>query len=336
MSDWPFDPSAIPEELPPSRPLDLEQAGEQAALIQPTGTVVLLLSGARDRVWAARAAVALCAAWAEQGRRTVLADLHFEVPLLDEHAAGQMEGVVDAFLYGASLSRVARPAPSGGYYVIPAGTYTPDAREVFTHSRWPKLVAGFRDTDAVLLLFAPAENQDLPALGAWASEAILLGSSLRTGVDVRLQEAGVRTIAVLTPTAEQAASLMIVPESEEDVVSLANGSNMDVDAEASNGSTEAVAPDGGATGELPPRRSQKPRRKSLHPALIALLFAVLLGAALLFSLVLVPQASPQTDQPGSAETSFAVLGEERVHSARVTSTLPRGRIHAAGSPTLSP
>jgi hypothetical protein len=46
------------------------------------------------------------------GQRTVLADLGLDDPMLAERIGmSSMEGVVDIFLYGASLARSARPVP---------------------------------------------------------------------------------------------------------------------------------------------------------------------------------------------------------------------------------
>src|SRR3712207_8543000 len=67
-----------------------------------------LFRSAVDRRWAADVAIELGEVWAKDGRRIVLADLHLEAPLL--HAGldvSNMAAVVDIFLYGASLSRIA-------------------------------------------------------------------------------------------------------------------------------------------------------------------------------------------------------------------------------------
>jgi hypothetical protein len=193
--------STEPRSGPPrSMVLDPEQPAETAAAVAPEGTVVLLLSSAEYREWAARSAVELSAAWAERGRRVVLADLHLETPMLYAGVeASEMEGVVDIFLYGASLSRMARPVRGGAFYLIPAGTYAPDPAEIYRHSRWRKLVAGFRETDAALLLFVPAESADLGGLSMWASEAILLGPDRGANVAARLAASGIRLLAVLEP-----------------------------------------------------------------------------------------------------------------------------------------
>jgi hypothetical protein len=149
-----------------------------AAAFDPAhpGPVVLLFDLHADRAWVADAAIALATGWAREGRRTVLADLSLEDPILHERIGmGNLEGVVDIFLYGASLARSARPVPGRGFYLISAGTYTEDPGAIFRHPRWEKIVAGFREAQASLLLFVPADAVDLLSLGQWGDGVIVLG-----------------------------------------------------------------------------------------------------------------------------------------------------------------
>lgn len=163
--------------LPPPTIYDPAEDPDVPPGTDPSGAVVALLVAESDRRWAAETALALSAAWARSGRRIVLADLHLENPVLHELTGDDnLEGVVDVFLYGASIARSARPVDGRGFYLIPTGTYTPDVGEIYRHPRWPKLVAGFREVNASLVLFAPAEGADLDALSRWASEVIVLGA----------------------------------------------------------------------------------------------------------------------------------------------------------------
>jgi hypothetical protein len=160
-----------------------------------TGPAVLLLAGAGDTDWSADAAVALATAWAHSGQRVVLADLHLEDPVLHERVGlPNRDGAVDLCLYGASLSRSAHAIPAAGFHLIPAGTYTADAGAVYGHQRWQKIVAGFRDAQAWLLVYVPADTPHLRELAAWVTDAILLGTPgprntadpvLPTGLGVR-------------------------------------------------------------------------------------------------------------------------------------------------------
>ncbi|HEY0019424.1 MAG TPA: hypothetical protein VGC13_24195 [Longimicrobium sp.] len=159
-----FDPSF--ERLP------APVAGETAA----PGPVLLLFDRAADRSWAADAAVSLATGWHAAGRRTVLADLCLEDPFLHERIGmPNQDGVVDIFLYGASLARSARAVPGRGFHLISAGTYSDDPGGVLRNPRWDKIVAGFRDNQAALLLFVPSDAPELASLRRFASEAILLG-----------------------------------------------------------------------------------------------------------------------------------------------------------------
>ncbi len=92
---------------------------------------------------------------AARDRRVVLVDLCLERPALQlpsDTTSG--EGIVDAFLYGASLQRVAHEQ-SPGYFVIGVGTEPVDPVEVWAHPRWRRLSLGFADQGALLLLLAP-------------------------------------------------------------------------------------------------------------------------------------------------------------------------------------
>ncbi|HEU4882841.1 MAG TPA: hypothetical protein VFT45_11360, partial [Longimicrobium sp.] len=161
-----FDPSF--ERLP------APVAGETAA----PGPVLLLFDRAADRDWAADAAVSLATGWHAAGRRTVLADLCLEDPFLNDRIGmPNQDGVVDIFLYGASLARSARAVPGRGFYLISSGTYTPDPGAVLRNPRWDKIVAGFRDNNAALLLFVPSDAPELASLRRFVSEVVLLGGA---------------------------------------------------------------------------------------------------------------------------------------------------------------
>jgi hypothetical protein len=141
-----------------------------------SGPVLLLFDPRADRYWVADAAIALATAWTQAGRRVVLADLGLDDPLLHERIGmANLDGVVDIFLYGASLARSARPVPGRGFYLISGGTYTDDAGAILRHPRWEKIVAGFREAQASLLLFAPANADGLEGLARWAGDAIVFG-----------------------------------------------------------------------------------------------------------------------------------------------------------------
>ncbi|HEU4562242.1 MAG TPA: SPOR domain-containing protein [Longimicrobium sp.] len=140
------------------------------------GPVLLLFDPRAHRAWVADAAIALATGWYAAGRRTVLADLSLEDPILHERVGvPNLDGVVDLFLYGASLARSARPVPGRGFLLITAGTYSPEPEAIFRHQRWGKIVDGFREAQASLLLFVPIDAPGLAALAQYAEDVVLLG-----------------------------------------------------------------------------------------------------------------------------------------------------------------
>jgi len=205
MSDLPPHPHAGPA-LPDATPFD-PAAGSLPPVLDGSRVgrgepVVLLVDAAGDPEWAADAAIALATGWARAGRRVVLADLHLQDPVVhDRLGEPNLDGVVDVFLYGASLSRTARPVSGRGFYLIPSGTYPEDPGAVLRHPRWPRIAAGFGDAQATLLLFVPADAPGLESLAGWAPSSIVLGEP-----DEALREhlpADLRVTAVVTPFATE-------------------------------------------------------------------------------------------------------------------------------------
>ncbi|HET7274591.1 MAG TPA: hypothetical protein VFI91_05400 [Longimicrobiaceae bacterium] len=175
----------------------------------------MLLDASNDRTWAADSAIALSSSWAQEGRRVVLADLDLENPILHERLGEpNLEGVSDIFLYGASLSRSARPAGTRGFYLVTAGTYSPDSEDVLRHPRWRKLVAGFADANASLILFAPARSRGLDALLERAARVVVLGNP-----DTAELPTGTAITTILTPpaTAPGVDTPPIFPEPADDL-----------------------------------------------------------------------------------------------------------------------
>lgn len=121
--------------------------------------VVALVPATDDRTWAAGIAWAIARAAAAGGRRTALVDCFADEPTL-HHVAGaaNVDGIVDAFEYGASLNRIAQQQPEANLFFIPAGTFAPDAQQLVAHPRWRRLSAGFRHEEALLLLYVAAEH----------------------------------------------------------------------------------------------------------------------------------------------------------------------------------
>ena len=118
---WQFfdaESGALPEEFSPSV---LPDGG--------AGRIVVLAATpfARAEGWAPRAVVAIARAWAQGDLRIFLMDLGLDAPTLhDAVGLPNLEGVSDAFLYGASVQRIAQPALNDTIFFAPAGTATTD------------------------------------------------------------------------------------------------------------------------------------------------------------------------------------------------------------------
>ena len=103
---------------------------------------------------------------ASASRHVALGDLAGDLPPLCEIAGGEdAAGLTDCFRDGLPLNDIARPAPDvDSLFVLPSGTPPVAVPEVYAHERWPRLVAGFAKSGALLLLVAPLDAPGLDAL----------------------------------------------------------------------------------------------------------------------------------------------------------------------------
>ena len=93
--------------------------------------VIAITSLAEDSDWATAAAWSVARAAAETGRRTALIDLCLDEPKLHTQATRPLDtGIVDAFLFGASLQHVASQDENPNLHFIGVGTPTAEADEV--------------------------------------------------------------------------------------------------------------------------------------------------------------------------------------------------------------
>ncbi|NUQ22115.1 MAG: hypothetical protein HOQ09_14290, partial [Gemmatimonadaceae bacterium] len=99
-------------------------------------------------------------------RRVVVADLAGDTPAIQRHVGtDDPHGVADSFLYGVSINRIAHPvAGTSNLFVLPSGTQAVVDDEIYRNARWRRLVAGFREVGALLLLVAPADAPSLDAM----------------------------------------------------------------------------------------------------------------------------------------------------------------------------
>lgn len=119
-------------------------------------------------------------------RRVAVGDLFGEAPPLQALVAGDdAHGIVDSFLFGVSLNRIAHQVPDAGeLFVMPSGTVPIDPDELFGHPRWKRLAAGFREVGALLVLVAPADAAKLRELVDSTDGAIVVGDTVPADLSV--------------------------------------------------------------------------------------------------------------------------------------------------------
>ena len=158
------------------RPFDWEAAGQEfgGALDAYSALVVI----GTDPVATGRVAIGLARAQAKR-RRVAVGDLFAESPPIQELVSSDdPHGLVDSFLYGVSISRIAYQVPDAGQlFVMPSGTEPPTYEEILPHPRWHRLAAGFREVGALLILAAPASAPHIEDLVAALDGAVLVGDT---------------------------------------------------------------------------------------------------------------------------------------------------------------
>jgi hypothetical protein len=185
---------------PPARhPYDPGDPYPDEAFQGHCSLLVLLATPDADPEWSAECAVALARQWSERGQRVFLADLALSRPRLhDALGLPNQEGMSDLVLYGASLKRIARPAPDG-FLFASAGTPVADPGRVLGSVRWGQLTRGLSKSGAHLMAYLPAGEAGSTGVLAHAERILLLAGA--NGTDV-LQAAGTardRVAGVLSP-----------------------------------------------------------------------------------------------------------------------------------------
>ena len=183
-----------------------EEAGAHVAAAL-AGAHAVLVTG-RDADAAARAAIGIGRIESTR-RRVAIGDLVGDVaPLVALMDADDVHGVVDSFLYGVSLNRVAHPVTGiENLFVLPSGTEPIVTEEIFRSDRWRRLATGFREVGALLLLVAPL---DAPGLEVLAS---MMDGVVRVGDDPGAVRADVPVLATVTPLGTRAVvEEPVVPE----------------------------------------------------------------------------------------------------------------------------
>lgn len=131
-----------------------------------------------DPVATGRAAVGIARAQAAR-RRVAVGDLFAESPPIQDLVhTDDPHGLVDSFLYGVSISKIAYPVPDAGQlFVMPSGTEPPTYEEILPNPRWQRLAAGFREVGALIVLAAPASAPHIEDLVAALDGAVIVGDA---------------------------------------------------------------------------------------------------------------------------------------------------------------
>lgn len=162
----------------------------------------------------ATALVALGVALSQSGhRRVAVGDLLDEAPPLQRLVeSDDPHGLVDSFLFGVSLNRIARPvADAGELYILPSGSQPIDYEEMLPNGRWRRLASGFREVGALLVLAAPASAPAVERLVEATDGAILVGDVVPPQLPVAQVIASVRP----RPRVVEAEEPAVVAESGE-------------------------------------------------------------------------------------------------------------------------
>ena len=191
--------------------VDWVEEGRRVGATLDAHHVIVVVGGDASAV----AEVALGIGRSQSGhRRVAVGDLLGEAPPLQALVADQdAHGLVDSFLYGVSLNRIAYPVGNDGeLFVMPSGTSPIDYEELFVHPRWRRLAAGFRSEGALLVLAAPSDAPNLTALVDATDGAVLVGDNVPQELTVAQSLAWVRPRRGPLPPAQRApAGLSTVP-----------------------------------------------------------------------------------------------------------------------------
>jgi len=159
------------------RPFDWEGAGER--LGESFDAYHAIVVAGNDPVITGRVAIGIGRAQAKH-RRTAVGDLFGESqPIRDLIRSDDPHGLVDSFLYGVSLNRIAHAVPGAGeLFVMPSGTEPPNYEEMLAHPRWLRVAVGFEEVGALLVLAVPAGAQRLADLVGSTDGVVFVGPAV--------------------------------------------------------------------------------------------------------------------------------------------------------------
>jgi hypothetical protein len=185
------------------RGFDWEAAGRK--LGDTLGSYCAIVVCGTDPIATGRVAVGV-ARGQSSFRRVAVGDLFAESPPIQQLVPTEdPHGLVDSFLYGVSLSRIAYEVPGAGQlFVMSSGTEPPDYEEMLPHPRWHRLTAGFREVGALLIVAIPVSAPHLEDLVSAFDGVVLVGETVPRLVPVARVIATVREPAALAPADSEA------------------------------------------------------------------------------------------------------------------------------------
>ncbi len=272
----PFDPGsvAIPPTLGPG-------------LIDPETQILLIVVPNTGDLYA-RIGIGLAEARARAGAVTILADGGVADPGLHETlGTGNLEGLADVFLFGASLGHVRVRPDTYHFDFVPTGAFVPDPAAVLASERWDGIAGELRHEHATLLLYVPVGTPGLPPLSRRIGRALVVG-------DARVAE---RVIGRLDPACRIVG--IVEPERREDfdgnAIPAAVAGDAPADAAAATAERELSEP--------PLLQVEEERRRRVSPFLVVLLLIIvaLAGWFLYREYVAEPAPSPESEPPVSQQ-----------------------------------
>ena len=194
------DPTSAP-------PFDWEAAGRELGATLD-GLHVIVVTGL-DPVATGYVALGIGRAQAIH-RRAAVGDLFADSPPIQALVGSDdPHGLVDSFLYGVSLSRIARAVPDAGQLVVmPSGSEPPTFEEMLPNPRWHRLSAGFREAGALFVVAVPASAAHIEDLAAVSDGVVLVGEAHPAALSETAVIAVVREptqVPIAVPVAQAAA-----------------------------------------------------------------------------------------------------------------------------------
>ncbi len=156
--------------------LDWEALGAESSRSVESAHAILVTG--KDPVAAARAALGIGRAQS-RNRRVAIGDLVGDVEPLQRLVTGDdPHGIVDSFLYGVSLNKIARQVDEAGMlFVMPSGTEPIVTPDIMRNERWRRLAAGFREVGALLVLVASSDTEGVHELAAMLDGVVVVGDA---------------------------------------------------------------------------------------------------------------------------------------------------------------